>query len=116
MPSYAVRGWYYSQDFEDTMMPEHTVPEIQRSSLASVGACLHLVCSRTTCCNVAVSVLQVVLTLKCLGINDVLNFDYIDPPEEFHLLEALRQLYFFDAITASGEVCPPVLDSKLRRS
>lgn len=49
---------------------------------------------------------QVVLTLKCLGINDVLNFDYIDPPEEFHLLEALRQLYFFDAITATGEVNP----------
>jgi ATP-dependent RNA helicase DHX40 len=63
------------------MMPMHTVPEIQRSSLAAV-----------------------VLTLKCLGVEDVLNFDYLDPPEEFHLLEALRRLYFFDALDRAGNV------------
>ena len=62
-------------------MAVHTVPEIQRSSLADV-----------------------VLTLKCLGIEDVLHFDYLDPPEEFLLLEALRRLYFYDALDRHGKV------------
>ena len=56
-------------------MTKDMVPEIQRTNLTSV-----------------------VLSLKCLGVRDVLNFDYVDPPEERMLLEALKQLYIFEAI------------------
>lgn len=41
----------YSKDFWDTCMPEYTIPEIQRTSLTSV-----------------------ILTLKCLGIHDVIRY------------------------------------------
>jgi ATP-dependent RNA helicase DHX40 len=62
-------------------MEENTVPEIQRTNLTSV-----------------------VLSLKCLGVRDVLRFHYIDKPEERMLLEALRQLYIFEALDKHGEV------------
>jgi HrpA-like RNA helicase len=51
-------------------MPDMTVPEIKRVNLAST-----------------------VLTLKNLGINDVITFDYLDPPELQSLQHALIQLY-----------------------
>lgn len=41
----------YSKDFWDTCMPEYTIPEIQRTSLTSV-----------------------ILTLKCLGVHDVIRY------------------------------------------
>ena len=60
----------YSRDaFEN--MQEDTVPEIQRSSL-----------------------LGTVLTLKKMGINDILNFDFIDPPDRDQIVTAIKQLYF----------------------
>ncbi|CAN9511051.1 unnamed protein product [Ophioblennius macclurei] len=71
----------YSQDFWETCMPEYTIPEIQRTSLTAV-----------------------VLTLKCLGVHDVIRFPYLDRPEERFLLEALKQLYQFDAIDRRGTV------------
>lgn len=71
----------YSSAFWEQVMPEFTVPEIQRSSLTSV-----------------------VLTLKVLGIHDVIRFPYLDRPEERFLLEALKQLYQFDAIDRKGAV------------
>jgi HrpA-like RNA helicase len=48
----------YSEKFYKEQMPDMTVPEIRRVNLAST-----------------------VLTLKNLGINDVLNFDYLDAPD-----------------------------------
>jgi len=36
----------------------------------------------------------------------VLHFRYLDPPEELLLLEALRQLYYYDAIDRRGLVMP----------
>lgn len=48
-------------------MPDMTVPEIRRVNLAST-----------------------VLTLKNLGINDVLNFDYLDAPDLNALQLALK--------------------------
>lgn len=41
----------YSKDFWETCMPEYTIPEIQRTSLTSV-----------------------ILTLKCLGVHDVIRY------------------------------------------
>jgi pre-mRNA-splicing factor ATP-dependent RNA helicase DHX16 len=50
-------------------MEENTVPEIQRANLASV-----------------------VLMLKSLGINDIIHFDFMDPPPTLALSKALEQL------------------------
>uniref|UniRef100_A0A8C5BU70 RNA helicase n=1 Tax=Gadus morhua TaxID=8049 RepID=A0A8C5BU70_GADMO len=71
----------YSNEFWEKCMLDYTVPEIQRASLTSV-----------------------VLTLKCLGVHDVIRFPYLDHPEERLLLEALKQLYQFDAIDRRGQV------------
>ncbi|XP_066189592.1 probable ATP-dependent RNA helicase DHX40 isoform X3 [Sylvia atricapilla] len=71
----------YSREFWEQCMPEHTVPEIRRTSLTSV-----------------------ILTLKCLAVHDVIRFPYLDPPEERHILEALKELYQCDAIDRRGHV------------
>ena len=70
----------YSKKFYDSL-DESTIPEIQRTSLTSV-----------------------ILNLKCMGISNVLEFQYLDAPEERMILEALRQLYYFQAIDADGQV------------
>ncbi|XP_072446116.1 probable ATP-dependent RNA helicase DHX40 isoform X3 [Chiloscyllium punctatum] len=69
----------YSKLFWETCMPDHMVPEIQRTSLSFV-----------------------ILTLKCLGVNNVVGFPYLDSPEERHILEALKNLYQNDAIDRTG--------------
>uniref|UniRef100_A0A8C7JP64 RNA helicase n=1 Tax=Oncorhynchus kisutch TaxID=8019 RepID=A0A8C7JP64_ONCKI len=71
----------YSPAFWEKCMPEYTVPEIQRTSLTAV-----------------------ILTLKCLGVHDVIRFPYLDRPEERFILEALKQLYQCDAIDRRGKV------------
>ncbi|KAL7831661.1 hypothetical protein AOLI_G00292090 [Acnodon oligacanthus] len=71
----------YSKEVWENCMPEYTTPEIQRTSLTSV-----------------------VLTLKCLGVHDVIRFPYLDHPEERFLLTALKQLYQYDAIDRKGNV------------
>lgn len=70
----------YSRRFYE-QLEATTVPEIQRTSLTSVT-----------------------LSLKCMGIENVLDFQYLDPPEERMILEALRQLYYFQAINQEGRV------------
>ncbi|XP_071992581.1 probable ATP-dependent RNA helicase DHX40 isoform X3 [Engystomops pustulosus] len=71
----------YSEEFWEKCMPDHMIPEIKRTSLTSV-----------------------VLTLKCLEVNDVIRFPYLDPPEERFILEALRKLYQCSAIDRVGNV------------
>ncbi|GAA6106327.1 probable ATP-dependent RNA helicase DHX40 [Tachysurus ichikawai] len=71
----------YNKEFWENCMPEYTVPEIQRTSLTSV-----------------------ILTLKCLGVHDVIRFPYLDRPEERFILDALKKLYHFDAIDRKGNV------------
>ncbi|XP_054857708.1 probable ATP-dependent RNA helicase DHX40 [Eublepharis macularius] len=71
----------YSKKFWDQCMPDHMVPEIQRTSLTSV-----------------------ILTLKCLAIHNVIRFPYLDRPEERRILEALKQLYQCSAIDRRGHV------------
>lgn len=60
----------YSEKFYNEQMPNSTVPEIKRVNLSST-----------------------LLTLKNLGIDDVLNFDYLDPPDLEQILVALKTLY-----------------------
>ncbi|ESQ55769.1 hypothetical protein EUTSA_v10024349mg [Eutrema salsugineum] len=67
---------YNVKDLEAT-----TVPEVQRANLASV-----------------------VLTLKSLGIEDVFNFDFMDPPPANALLKALELLYALGALDGKGEI------------
>lgn len=56
------------------MLPT-SVPEIQRTNLA-----------------------MTVLTLKAMGINDTLGFDFMDPPPPATLIAALEQLYNLGAL------------------
>lgn len=62
-------------------MDEAPIPEIQRTNLANV-----------------------VLSLKSLGINDLINFDFMDPPPVDTLIAALEQLYALGALNDKGEL------------
>ncbi|CAN6988234.1 unnamed protein product [Brassica rapa subsp. trilocularis] len=67
---------YNVKDLEPT-----TIPEVQRANLASV-----------------------VLTLKSLGIHDVFNFDFMDPPPEKSLMKALELLYALGALDGKSDI------------
>ena len=43
-----------------------------------------------------------ILMLKAMGINDLLNFDFMDPPPAQTLLTALEQLYAISALNNKG--------------
>lgn len=62
-------------------LPESTTPEIQRTNLTSV-----------------------VLLLKSLGINDLIGFDFMDPPSPDMLIRSLEQLYALGALNDKGEL------------
>lgn len=62
-------------------MLESTIPEILRVNLANT-----------------------ILTLKSMKINDVLNFDYMEPPDKEFILQALRQLHLLGALTEEGTI------------
>lgn len=58
----------------------HTaVPELQRTNLAST-----------------------VLALKAMGINDLLSFDFMDPPPMETLVTAMEQLFHLSALDDEG--------------
>ncbi|KAK0171609.1 hypothetical protein PV328_005040 [Microctonus aethiopoides] len=69
-------AWAYKHDLED-----NTVPEIQRINLGNA-----------------------VLTLKALNINDLVHFDFLDPPPHETLILALEQLYALGALNHRGEL------------
>jgi len=69
-------AWAYQNELE-----ENTIPEIQRTNLGTV-----------------------VLMLKSLGINDLINFDFMDPPPAETLIRALEQLYALGALNDRGEL------------
>ena len=47
---------------------------------------------------------NVVLLLKSLGINDLIHFDFMDPPPAECLIIALEQLYALGALNHLGEL------------
>ena len=69
-------AWSFKNELED-----NTIPEIQRTNLASV-----------------------VLMLKSLGINDLVNFDFLDAPPAETLIKSLEQLYALAALNSRGEL------------
>jgi pre-mRNA-splicing factor ATP-dependent RNA helicase DHX15/PRP43 len=54
---------------------------------------------------------SVVLLLKKLGIDDIVHFDYMDPPAPETLMRALEQLNHLGAIDDEGDLTP--LGSKM---
>jgi len=62
-------------------MDEATTPEILRTNLTGV-----------------------VLQLKCLGVDDLLHFDFMDPPDRETLISALNQLFALKALNHKGEL------------
>jgi pre-mRNA-splicing factor ATP-dependent RNA helicase DHX15/PRP43 len=60
---------------------ENTYPEILRSNLSSV-----------------------VLTLKKLKIDDIVHFDYMDPPAPETLMRALEELNYLGALSDEGDL------------
>ena len=62
-------------------LEDSTMPEIQRTNLNSV-----------------------VLLLKSLGINDLVAFDFMDPPPAETLIRALENLYALGALNDKGEL------------
>ncbi|RXH77459.1 hypothetical protein DVH24_023733 [Malus domestica] len=69
-------AYNYYNDLDD-----NTVPEVQRTNLANV-----------------------VLSLKSLGIHDLLHFDFMDPPPSEALLKALELLFALSALNKVDEI------------
>ncbi|KAL4307941.1 hypothetical protein AHAS_Ahas16G0328600 [Arachis hypogaea] len=60
-------------------MPPTTIPEIQRINLA-----------------------MTTLNMKAMGINDLLSFDFMDPPSSQAIISAMEQLYSLGALDEEG--------------
>jgi ATP-dependent RNA helicase DHX8/PRP22 len=71
---------YTETAYNEEMLP-NSVPEIQRTNLATI-----------------------VLTLKALGIHDVLGFDWMDAPPTPTLVAALQYLFSMDALDDGGNL------------
>ncbi|MED6192049.1 Pre-mRNA-splicing factor ATP-dependent RNA helicase DEAH1 [Stylosanthes scabra] len=71
---------YTAYNFHNDL-DDNTVPEIQRTNLANV-----------------------VLTLKSLGIHDLVHFNFMDNPPAEALLQALELLFALSALNTSGEL------------
>eukprot|EP01147_Barroeca_monosierra_P002717 gene2717-5595_t len=71
----------YTSIAYENEMETNTVPEIQRTHLGNV-----------------------VLLLKSLGINDIIHFDFMDPPPSDTIIRALEQLYALGALNDRGEL------------
>ncbi|KAF2204641.1 ATP-dependent RNA helicase-like protein DHX8 [Delitschia confertaspora ATCC 74209] len=69
---------YTETAFQSEMLPT-TIPEIQRQNLSNT-----------------------ILMLKAMGINDLLHFDFMDPPPTNTMLTALEELYCLGALDDEG--------------
>ena len=69
---------YTERAYRDEMLATN-VPEIQRTNLADT-----------------------ILTLKAMGINDLISFDFMDPPPVETLTTAMEQLHSLSALDDEG--------------
>lgn len=69
---------YTERAYRDEMLPT-AVPEIQRTNLAST-----------------------ILSLKAMGINDLLSFDFMDPPPMETMISAMEQLHSLSSLDDEG--------------
>jgi len=78
-PGYCFR-LYTDRQFRDELM-EAAVPEIQRTNLSNV-----------------------VLLLKSLGIKNLLDFHFMDPPPQENIMNSLYQLWILGALDNAGDL------------
>ena len=71
---------YTDRQFSEELM-ESTVPEIQRTNLSNV-----------------------VLLLKSLGVHNLLDFDFMDPPPEDNITTSMYQLWILGALDNDGNL------------
>lgn len=71
----------YTEESFNEELQENTFPEIQRSNLSSV-----------------------ILNLKKLGIDDIIHFDYMDPPAPETMMRALELLNYMGALCDEGDL------------
>lgn len=69
----------YTENAYKNEMLSTTIPEIQRANLAAV-----------------------VLQLKAMGINDLLGFEFMDPPPVATMINAMEGLYALGALDEEG--------------
>ena len=69
---------YTERAYNDEMLPT-AVPEIQRTNLAST-----------------------ILQLKAMGINDLLSFEFMDPPPKDSMISAMEELHSLSALDDEG--------------
>lgn len=69
---------YTESAYRNEMLP-NPIPDIQRQNLAST-----------------------ILALKAMGINDLLNFNFMDPPPQQTMITALENLYALSALDEEG--------------
>ncbi|KAL4372481.1 hypothetical protein AHAS_Ahas06G0270100 [Arachis hypogaea] len=69
----------YTESAYRNEMPPTTIPEIQRINLA-----------------------MTTLNMKAMGINDLLSFDFMDPPSSQAIISAMEQLYSLGALDEEG--------------
>lgn len=71
----------YSEEFYNEQLPNTTVPEIKRVNLTST-----------------------VLALKQMDIANVIDFDFLDKPDQTQVEQALIQLFLLEAIDKDGRI------------
>lgn len=71
----------YTLETFEKELPESTYPEIIRSNLSSV-----------------------VISLKKLGVDDIVHFDFMEPPSPEAMMRALEMLHFLGAIDDEGDL------------
>ena len=73
---------YTDRQFRDELM-ETSIPEIQRTNLGNV-----------------------VLLLKSLGVSNLLEFDFMDPPPQEIIMNSMYQLWVLGALDNTGDLTP----------
>ncbi|TIC18606.1 hypothetical protein E3Q13_01918 [Wallemia mellicola] len=73
---------YTESAFKNEMFP-NTIPEIQRTNLSNT-----------------------VLLLKSLGVADLLEFDFMDPPPQENLIQSQYELWTLGALDNTGQLTP----------
>ncbi|EAL72003.1 DEAD/DEAH box helicase [Dictyostelium discoideum AX4] len=74
----------YTELTYEKLLPDQTIPEIQRSNLTNT-----------------------ILQLKALGIDNILNFDFISQPPSSSLIRGLEVLYGLGALDDNGKLTNP---------
>ena len=71
----------YTEQFYKNSMSDVIIPEILRVNLAST-----------------------ILTLKSMGIDNIVDFDFMEKPDSNSIYEALKQLFYLQAIDVDGHI------------